>query len=393
MYVLRSGAFMQTDKKIDLVRQLLLAFRVRNNETGIQWAKAFNREEGLRRQLDPSGQLYDRNRVMRVGTQRKLQALPNAEGLPVEKIEELVSVIAPNAVSKFDGVLEANVRGAYKALKRVTELYPEVSVWLKQFGSIGGLGTVEQARINELLGTMDDHPDVKRYKQLMENWKANEKTTAANRYRGYGAWWVAKYYSVAGRAPVKKWLREHGSSATATVEFFDLAIDLYVETRVQKRIKETAKKAAGLPVPKDDSGMLACAWNYGNGVWIGNKLGSRENFDESMIGQVARNWHPPFDEDCGGAMSVIVHEFGHVLDFMTDASEDPEILKIWRKRSIDKGVEISNYAKDSCCEMIAEAFAEYHTCKNPRPLARRIGERIAQLYTEKYGELIPEGGF
>ena len=189
------------------MRQLLLAFRVRNNETGIQWAKAFNREEGLRRQLDPSGQLYDRNRVMRVGTQRKLQALPNAEGLPVEKIEELVSVIAPNAVSKFDGVLEANVRGAYKALKRVTELYPEVSVWLKQFGSIGGLGTVEQARINELLGTMDDHPDVKRYKQLMENWKANEKTTAANRYRGYGAWWVAKYYSVAGRAPVKKWLR------------------------------------------------------------------------------------------------------------------------------------------------------------------------------------------
>lgn len=92
-------------------------------------------------------------------------------------------------------------------------------------------------------------------------------------------------------------------------------------------------------------------------------------------------------------MSVIVHEFGHVLDFMTDASEDPEILKIWRKRSIDKGVEISNYAKDSCCEMIAEAFAEYHTCKNPRPLARRIGERMAQLYTEKYGEPIPEGGF
>ena len=104
MYVLRSGAFMQTDKKIDLVRQLLLAFGVRKNEAGIQWAKAFNREEDLRRQLDPSGKFYDRNRTMRMAVRRKLEAMPNDVNLPVKKIEELVSVIAPNATSKWNGL-------------------------------------------------------------------------------------------------------------------------------------------------------------------------------------------------------------------------------------------------------------------------------------------------
>ena len=52
MYVLRSGAFMQTDKKIDLVRQILLAFGVRKNEGGDTVGERHrNREEDLRRQL------------------------------------------------------------------------------------------------------------------------------------------------------------------------------------------------------------------------------------------------------------------------------------------------------------------------------------------------------
>ena len=147
MYVLRSGAFMQTDKKIDLVRQILLAFGVRKNEAGIQWAKAFNREEDLRRQLDPSGKFYDRNRTMRMAVRRKLEAMPNDVNLPVKKIEELVSVIAPNATSKFDGLREGNVKGAYRGLILVAEQYPEVTAWLTQYSSVSGAKKVAKGSV------------------------------------------------------------------------------------------------------------------------------------------------------------------------------------------------------------------------------------------------------
>lgn len=388
MYVLRSGAFMQTDKKIDLVRQLLLAFGVRNNETGIQWAKAFNREEGLRRQLDPSGQLYDRKRVMRVGTQRKLQALPNAEGLTVEKIEELVTVIAPRAVSRFDGVAEKNVKGAYRALAHVTRKYPEVSYWLRQYGSVKGQAAIGREKALEVQPSIEEGEELAECKKEMDAWRERERDRWGGYWIGQSADSVAKQYKVSSRAPVKKWLKENGAFARATSEFYEIVLDLTVEKTVKDCAKKLAQRAVNFYVPKD-SGYYACASSVG-GVWIGNKLGTQD-YDEEMRVNVEQNWHPPFDEEFGGAMSVMVHELGHVLDYMTGARDDPEILKIWRSKSIDKGKEISRYAKENCAEMIAEAFAEYHTSKSPRPLACRIAKRVDQLYTEKYGAPFGQG--
>lgn len=390
MYVLRSGAFMQTDKKIDLVRQLLLAFGVRKNEAGIQWAKAFNREEGLRRQLDPSGKFYDRNRTMRMAVRRKLEAMPNDVNQPVKKIEELVSVIAPNATSKFDGLREGNVKGAYRGLILVAEQYPEVTAWLTQYSSVSGAKKVAKGSVAAASEKLEETDQVLSFKRELDLWK-KDQDRHLEWALGSSAIYVASSYSVAGRAPVKRWMETHGGKyAKATKELFDIVVNTSAEKSLKDYITKTAKRTSDVYVPKD-TGYYACLNPGHRGIWISNKVGGKYDYDECVKRDVESGFHPAVDEKYHGATSVMVHELGHALDFMTDAHSDPEILEIWNSPEIHLPTALSRYGATNPHEMIAEAFMEFMLNKEPRDVARRIGERLTKLYTEKYGEPIPAG--
>ena len=383
---------MQTDKKIDLVRQILLTYSVRNNEAGIQWAKAFNREEALRRELDPAGEFYDRNRVMREGVTRKLQAMPDEANLPVKKIEELVTVIIPNATSKFDGIQEGNVKGAYRGLILVAERYPEVTAWLTQYSSVRGAKKVSKESVVAASEKLEESDRVLSFKRELDLWKKDQDRNLGL-ILGSSAISVARSYSVAGRAPVKRWMEKNGGEyAAVTKEFFDIVVNACAEKSLKDYITKTAKRTSDVYVPKD-TGFYACLNPGYRGIWISNKVGGKRDYDECVKRDVESGYHPAFDEKYHGATSVMVHELGHALDFMTDAHKDPEILEIWNSVDVYLPKDLSRYGATNPHEMIAEAFMEFMLNKEPRDVARRIGERLTKLYTEKYGEPIPIGEF
>mgnify|MGYP003343739016 CR=1 FL=1 len=80
---------------------------------------------------------------------------------------------------------------------------------------------------------------------------------------------------------------------------------------------------------------------------------------------------------------LVMHEAGHQIDFTIDFVKSKEFETIFKK--YNKGVDyvtenLSEYATKNRREFIAEAFAEYLTSNNPRPIAVEIGEAMARLW-------------
>lgn len=371
---------MNIPEKINQIERLLLSHLSCKSEKGIQWVRAFNEGEVSRRSLDPSGKFYDRARLMQKGIQRKLKELPVHDNLSVAECEEYIRAIAPQATCDQKGILQNNVIGAYKALRMVTERYPEVSMWLKQYSSIKGANSIAKKQKEVMEKALQNDPRVLEYKKSINEWKDNQ------RYENWAyrtkAKYVAQQYGVSNRKAVKNWMKENGEYSIASKEFYDIVVETKAEIYLKDFIRDLMSE--DIVVPKDASNMLACA-GMAQGVWIGNILGGKYDYVELMPKNVETGYHPPYDKEYDGATAVLAHEFGHVLDYMTNAREDQEIKAIWNSSFINKMKEISTYAGKSCGEMIAEAFAEYLLCKNPRGLAKRIGERLNALYEEQYG--------
>ncbi|MDR3216997.1 MAG: hypothetical protein LBT55_06240 [Clostridiaceae bacterium] len=86
---------------------------------------------------------------------------------------------------------------------------------------------------------------------------------------------------------------------------------------------------------------------------------------------------------CNSADSVFYHEIGHLLDFMFELSEAPEILRYYNRLTegqIKSG--LSEYATHNMREFIAEAFAEYRSNPMPREIALYIGKFISRRCKE-----------
>jgi len=80
---------------------------------------------------------------------------------------------------------------------------------------------------------------------------------------------------------------------------------------------------------------------------------------------------------------LVMHEAGHQIDYTIDFVKSKEFETIFEK--YNKGVDyvtenLSEYATKNRREFIAEAFAEYLTSNNPRPIAVEIGEAMARLW-------------
>ena len=124
------------------------------------------------------------------------------------------------------------------------------------------------------------------------------------------------------------------------------------------------------------------------------------DFIELLKSDIKIKWHPAIDNN-KFIESVIIHEYGHVLEatyqYYKSTSTAPSISI--RKKVMEKfgGVNfrsikdnLSEYATTNSVEWFAEAFSEYATSDNPRPLAKEFGEyfdkKIAKTLEQKMNE-------
>lgn len=106
-------------------------------------------------------------------------------------------------------------------------------------------------------------------------------------------------------------------------------------------------------------------------------------FAQNVANDAKMGWHPEGTEK---PVSVLIHEFGHSIDYFLDkiGLRDKYLGPIVREALKDKdlGTDLSRYAKTNDREVVAEAFAEYRLNPNPRKWARRVGEAIEQALDE-----------
>lgn len=128
---------------------------------------------------------------------------------------------------------------------------------------------------------------------------------------------------------------------------------------------------------------------YGNGIHLNNGI-----FSEPYIKQgqaklkelKATSWLAT-----GSARGTIVHEIGHAVHKAYDKDITPklkEIMKSYTAVKIEVG--LSRYAKTQFDEFVAEAFAEYYTSSNPRPIAKKVGavfEEVAAIKNKNKWEV------
>ena len=124
------------------------------------------------------------------------------------------------------------------------------------------------------------------------------------------------------------------------------------------------------------------------------------DFIELLKSDIKIKWHPAIDNN-KFIESVIIHEYGHVLEatyqYYKSTSTAPSISI--RKKIMENygGVNfrsvkdnLSEYATTNSVEWFAEAFSEYVTSDNPRPLAKEFGEyfdkKIAKMLEQKMNE-------
>lgn len=76
---------------------------------------------------------------------------------------------------------------------------------------------------------------------------------------------------------------------------------------------------------------------------------------------------------------IVSHEMGHEIDRLLKIHSNSMIQELYLlSPNISK--ELSGYANANIGEMIAEAWAEYNTSPNPRPMAVKIGKFIEEEY-------------
>lgn len=145
------------------------------------------------------------------------------------------------------------------------------------------------------------------------------------------------------------------------------------------------------------SGTYAQCWLRSDGrVDVNNASGFYSNWSnvvKSYERDVLSNWHP-FGTT---AESVVTHEVGHAIDgYLSNsgilggynaASEYRYASSLLRSKVMkqcgltvkDSASAVSRYGSTNPQEWFAEAFAEYITSANPRPVAATLGKEIERL--------------
>lgn len=134
------------------------------------------------------------------------------------------------------------------------------------------------------------------------------------------------------------------------------------------------------------------AWRELEGITFNKKFAG--NFDEflhSLQKDVKSGWHP-IGTDTPAA--VLTHEFGHQIDnylqkkgvrgwvqtMFDEMQLEARPLIRDQKRTADQvyGELLSRYGAKNSAEFFAEAFSEYIHNPNPRPIAKKVGEKLEE---------------
>lgn len=81
--------------------------------------------------------------------------------------------------------------------------------------------------------------------------------------------------------------------------------------------------------------------------------------------------------------SKIIHEIGHILDFIMNLSHTKEFVELIGTNVETFQKNISEYSTNSVSDILAEAFTEYILSPNPNDLVKSIGTFIDEKY-KKY---------
>jgi len=122
---------------------------------------------------------------------------------------------------------------------------------------------------------------------------------------------------------------------------------------------------------------------YGNGIHLNNEIFAAKNIkkgEEHLKDLKDSGWL-----STGSARGTIVHEIGHAVHKAYDAEVTPKLRAIMKSHNI-KEIEtgLSMYGKSKFVEFVAEAFAEYYTSPNPRPIAKEVGAVFEEVAVIKY---------
>ncbi|MBC3516025.1 minor capsid protein [Neobittarella massiliensis] len=155
----------------------------------------------------------------------------------------------------------------------------------------------------------------------------------------------------------------------------------------EKRLLDFAKQQANKRVPRVSKNVIAQSYRYkiGRGITVNAAVGSAEELVQELRYCVKMKFHP---EGCETIRSVLDHEIAHQIDDLIMISGRPEVIDLFQSLKGPKMTEaLSEYAwknsnKDPVREFVAEAWAEYCNNPTPRPVAKRIGEIIEEVYSE-----------
>ena len=145
-------------------------------------------------------------------------------------------------------------------------------------------------------------------------------------------------------------------------------------------------KYGGLQIGKLAERTYANSFSYSNVVTLNkDKYSDLKELEKSYANTVEKKFHPQGTD----YNSIITHELGHgLLDYITKKTGKTgyeireQVLKKLKIKQKDVKEYLSEYAMKKprmAHEFFAEAFAEYMTSKNPRPLAVAFGEVINNI--------------
>lgn len=162
--------------------------------------------------------------------------------------------------------------------------------------------------------------------------------------------------------------------------------------------EEAAKKMASQYVKKKKVPGNTYAWSTNatwgelEGITFNKKFaGNADDFMRSLLSDVATGWHPV---GTATPSAVLTHEFGHQIDnylckknargwiqtmFEEMQLEARPLIRDQKKTADQAYAELlSRYGAKNSAEFFAEAFSEYIHNPNPRPIAKKVGEKLIE---------------
>ncbi len=181
-------------------------------------------------------------------------------------------------------------------------------------------------------------------------------------------------------------------------------VEKYVDSAMKMGYDEaTARKWAKTGVKKKKvpgntyAWSTNSAWGKYEGITFNKKFaGSYDDFLKSLQSDVKSGWHPLGTDT---PASVLTHEFGHQIDNFLKAKgvrdwvqpmfDDyrNEVTKLLRNGTYKTSREaygnlLSDYGAKNSAEFLAEAFSEYIHNSNPRPIAKKVGEKLMEVISK-----------